>query len=183
MSFLKKLLNEIVSMVFAVLIAILLFITMREYVLQPFQVDGHSMEPTLQDQDQMIMLRNFDIERYDIVIFPDPRGSGDSYVKRVIGLPGDELYFVNDTMFLNNQAVEEAYLEPSKSEYDGDYTADFSLWDTLGLTEIPEGYYFVMGDNRPYSGDSRQFGLIAEEDIQGETNFIYFPINRFGKVE
>lgn len=183
MNFLKKLLNEIVSMVFAVLLAILLFITLREYVLQPFQVEGHSMEPNLHNQDQMVMLRNTEIERYDIVIFPDPRGSGDSYVKRVIGLPGDELYYVNDTLYLNNTVVEEPYLEPSKSEYDGNYTSDFSLWDTIGMTSIPEGYYFVMGDNRPYSGDSRQFGLVSEEAIQGEANFIYYPFDRFGVVD
>lgn len=183
MSFLKRLLNELVSMLFAVIVAILLFIALREYILQPFQVDGHSMEPNLQDQDQMIMLRNFEIDRYDIVVFPDPRGSGDSYVKRVIGLPGDEIYFLNDILYLNGSAIEEPYLEPSKSEYEGNYTEDFSLWDTLGITKIPEGYYFVMGDNRPYSGDSRQFGLVAEENIQGETNFIYFPFNRFGRIE
>lgn len=183
MSFFKRLLNEIVSMVFAVLVAIIIFIFLREYVLQPFQVEGHSMEPNLHNHDQMIMFRNVDIERYDIVIFPDPRGSGDSYVKRVIGLPGDELYFANDTLYLNNEAVEEPYLEPSKSEYEGNYTGDFSLWDTIGMTVIPEGFYFVMGDNRPYSGDSRQFGLVAEEDIQGETGFIYFPFDRFGSVE
>ncbi|MGO1433477.1 MAG: signal peptidase I [Ruoffia tabacinasalis] len=183
MRLLKYLINELVSIIFAVLVAVLIFLALRHYVLQPFQVEGSSMEPQLHNQDQMVMLRNNEIERFDVVVFPDPRGSGDSYVKRIIGQPGDELYFSNDTLYLNNQAVEEPYLEPLKSETEGKFTEDFSLWDTLGLTQVPEGYYFVMGDNRPYSGDSRQFGLIQAEDIQGVTNFVYFPFERFGKIE
>ncbi|MBA5728750.1 signal peptidase I [Aerococcaceae bacterium INB8] len=183
MSLIKYLINELVSIIFAVLVAVLIFLALRHYVLQPFQVEGNSMEPQLHNQDQMVMLRNKDIKRYDVVVFPDPRGSGDSYVKRIIGEPGDEIYFSNDTLYLNNQPVEEPYLEPLKSETVGKFTEDFSLWDTLGLTEVPEDYYFVMGDNRPYSGDSRQFGLIQAEDIQGVTNFVYFPFERFGKIE
>ena len=183
MRLLKYLINELVSIIFAVLVAVLIFLALRHYVFQPFQVEGSSMEPQLHNQDQMVMLRNNEIERFDVVVFPDPRGSGDSYVKRIIGQPGDELYFSNDTLYLNNQAVEEPYLEPLKSETEGKFTEDFSLWDTLGLTQVPEGYYFVMGDNRPYSGDSRQFGLIQAEDIQGVTNFVYFPFERFGKIE
>lgn len=183
MRLLKYLINELVSIIFAVLVAVLIFLALRHYVLQPFQVEGSSMEPQLHNQDQMVMLRNNEIERFDVVVFPDPRGSGDSYVKRIIGQPGDELYFSNDTLYLNNQAVEEPYLKPLKSETEGKFTEDFSLWDTLGLTQVPEGYYFVMGDNRPYSGDSRQFGLIQAEDIQGVTNFVYFPFERFGKIE
>lgn len=183
MRLLKYLINELVSIIFAVLVAVLIFLALRHYVLQPFQVEGSSMEPQLHNQDQMVMLRNNEIERFDVVVFPDPRGSGDSYVKRIIGQPGDELYFSNDTLYLNNQAVEEPYLKPLKSETEGKFTEDFSLWDTLGLTQVPEGYYFVMGDNRPYSGDSRQFGLIQSEDIQGVTNFVYFPFERFGKIE
>jgi len=183
MRLLKYLINELVSIIFAVLVAVLIFLALRHYVLQPFQVEGSSMEPQLHNQDQMVMLRNNEIERFDVVVFPDPRGSGDSYVKRIIGQPGDELYFSNDTLYINNQAVEEPYLEPLKSETEGKFTEDFSLWDTLGLTQVPEGYYFVMGDNRPYSGDSRQFGLIQSEDIQGVTNFVYFPFERFGKIE
>ncbi|MGO4941481.1 signal peptidase I [Ruoffia tabacinasalis] len=183
MRLLKYLINELVSIIFAVLVAVLIFLALRHYVLQPFQVEGSSMEPQLHNQDQMVMLRNKDIERYDVVVFPDPRGSGDSYVKRIIGEPGDEIYFSNDTLYLNNQPVEEPYLEPLKSETEGKFTEDFSLWDTLGLTQVPDDYYFVMGDNRPYSGDSRQFGLIQAEDIQGVTNFVYFPFERFGKIE
>ncbi|MBZ6526435.1 signal peptidase I [Aerococcaceae bacterium DSM 111021] len=182
MNILKQLINEIVSIIFAIMVAVLIFLALRHYVLQPFQVEGSSMEPQLHHQDQMVMLRNIEINRFDVVIFPDPRGSGDSYVKRVIGQPGDELYFSNDTLYLNNQAVEEPYLEPLKSDTEGRFTEDFSLWDTLGLTEVPEDHYFVMGDNRPYSGDSRQFGLIQAENIQGETNFVYYPFNRFGKI-
>lgn len=184
MSFFKFLINEIINGIFAVIIAILIFLALRQYVLQPFQVEGNSMELELRNQDQMVMFRNTDLERFDVVVFPDPRGSASSYVKRIIAMPGDELYFNNDTLYLNNQPIEEPYLEPLKSEsQDRNFTDDFSLWDTIGLTQVPEGYYFVLGDNRPFSGDSRQFGLVEIDSIQGEANFIYYPFNRMGILD
>lgn len=184
MNFIKSLINEIVNILFAVLIAILIFLALRQFVLQPFQVEGNSMELELRNQDQMVMFRNTNLNRFDVVVFPDPRGSGSSYVKRIIGLPGDELYYNNDILYLNNQALEEPYLEALKSQsHNGNFTNDFSLWDTLGIAQIPEGYYFVLGDNRPNSGDSRQFGLVEMSSIQGEANFIYYPFDRLGKLD
>lgn len=183
MNFLKKIMVEIVNVLFAIIVAVLFFTMMRDYVLQPFQVEGNSMQNELQNQDQMLMLRQTAVERFDVVVFPDPRGSGSSYVKRVIGLPGDNLYFMNDTLYLNNQALQEPYLSQELSENQELFTQDFSLWDTLGIQSIPEGYYFVMGDNRPFSGDSRQFGLVPIDSIQGEANFIYYPFNRWGQLD
>lgn len=183
MSFIKKLIYELINIIFSVIIAVLIFLALREYVLQPFQVEGSSMETELINQDQMVMFRNTSIERFDVVVFPDPRGSGSSYVKRIIGLPGDELYVQDDVLYLNNQPLDEPYLEPLKSNSVYPFTRDFSLWDTLGITEIPAGYYFVLGDNRPYSGDSRQFGLVPIDSVQGEANFIYYPLERFGRLD
>lgn len=180
--FLKKLIVETVNVVFAVLVAVLIFIALRHYLVQPFQVEGTSMNATLNNGQQMLMFKQTEIERFDIVVFPDPRGSNSSYVKRVIGLPGDELYFQDNQLILNGQLVEEPYLEPLKSETEGNFTEDFNLWDTLGIESIPSGYYFVMGDNRPYSGDSRQFGLVPIDSIVGEANFIYFPFTDFGTL-
>lgn len=183
MSFIKRFLNEIVNAIFIITVAIIIFLILRQYVFQPFQVEGTSMEPQLYNGDQMIMLRQGEPERFDVIVFPDPRGSGDSYVKRIIGLPGDYVEAQDDTLYINGVAYEEPYLEPLKSQYEGNYTEDFNLWNDLGIEEIPPGHFFVLGDHRPFSGDSRQFGLIAAEDVQGLTGFIYYPFNRFGKID
>lgn len=179
-NFLKTVIIETVNVVFAVLVAVIIFLVMRAFVVQPFQVEGTSMNNTLENGQQMLMFKMTELERFDIVVFPDPRGSQDSYVKRIIGLPGDTLYYEEDQLILNNQIVDEPYLEPLKEASQENFTQNFNLWDNLGVTSVPEGYYFVLGDNRPYSGDSRQFGFVPIDSVIGEANFVYFPFNEFG---
>ena len=179
-NFLKNVIVETVNVIFAVLMAVVIFLLLRTYVVQPFQVEGTSMNNTLQNGEQMLMLKMTELNRFDVVVFPDPRGSDDSYVKRIIALPGDEVYFEADQLVLNGQFVDEPYLEPLKSLSEDNFTQDFNLWDSLGVTSVPAGYYFVMGDNRPFSGDSRQFGFVPIESIVGEANFIYYPLSEFG---
>lgn len=179
-SFLKIVIVETVNVIFAVLVAVLIFLLIRAYIVQPFQVEGTSMNNTLQNGEQMLMFKLTELNRFDIVVFPDPRGSLDSYVKRIIGLPGDRLYYESDQLILNDQMVEEPYLQPLKEMSEGNFTQDFNLWDNLGVTSVPEGYYFVLGDNRPYSGDSRQFGFVPIDSVIGEANFIYYPFSEFG---
>lgn len=179
-NFLKTVVVETVNVIFAVLVAVIIFLLLRAYVVQPFQVEGTSMNHTLQNGEQMLMFKMTELNRFDIVVFPDPRGSNESYVKRIIGLPGDRLYYQDDQLILNDQVIEEPYLEPLKGASEGNFTEDFNLWDNLGVTSVPEGYYFVLGDNRPYSGDSRQFGFVPIDSVLGEANFIYFPLTEFG---
>lgn len=181
-NFLKNVMIETVNVVFAVLVAVLIFLALRAYVVQPFQVEGTSMNHTLQNGEQMLMFKQTKLDRFDIVVFPDPRGSNDSYVKRIIGLPGDRLYYEDDQLILNDQIVDEPYLEPLKGESEENFTGNFNLWDNLGVTSVPEGYYFVLGDNRPYSGDSRQFGFVPITSVVGEANFIYYPFKQFGQL-
>ena len=179
----RSLFNEFINLLFSITIAVVLFLIIKSYLVQPFQVEGHSMDLTLKDGSQMLLLKQTKIDRFDIVVFPDPMGSGQSYVKRLIGLPGDSLYVKDDVLYINNQPTAEPYLEPLKSQTEGIFTQDFSLWDTIGEEVIPEGYYFVLGDNRPASGDSRQFGLVLIESIQGETSIVYFPFNQIKKLD
>lgn len=179
----KRLIEEVINVLFSITVAVVLFILIRSYFVQPFQVEGHSMDLTLSDGYQMLMYKQSKIERFDIIVFPDPMGSKRSFVKRVIGLPGDTLSVENDQLILNGIIMDEPYLEPLKSQTEGVFTNDFSLWDTLGIEIIPEGYFFVMGDNRPSSGDSRQFGLVPIESVQGETNFVYYPFDTIHKVQ
>lgn len=183
MRWLFRLIGEIINIIFSITIAILVFFVIRHYLVQPFQVEGHSMDYTLKDGSQMLLYKMSTIERFDVVVFPDPMGSGQGYVKRVIGMPGDTIEMVEDKLVLNGIPLEEPYLEPLQSETPTLFTDNFTLWDTIGTNTIPEGYYFVMGDNRPGSGDSRQFGLVPIDSIQGETNFVYYPFDLMGKIK
>lgn len=179
----KLILNEIVNVIFSIIVAVLIFLALHHYVVQPFRVEGHSMEPTLSTGEQMMLLKLASVERFDIIVFPDPQGKSTSYVKRVIGLPGDQISYENDQLILNGQAYDEPYLQPLKDQDPSQpFTQDFSLQSTTGLEEVPSGYYFVLGDNRPNSGDSRQFGLVPIDSVMGEANFVYYPWYKFGSV-
>lgn len=182
MRFIKHFVNELINILFSVTIAIVVFMLLRNFIVQPFQVEGHSMDLTLANGNQMLLFKRDAIDRFDVIVFPDPNGSGQSYVKRLIGLPGDTIEVKDDILYLNGIATNEPYLEPLKNEFNGTFTENFNLRNTIGIETIPEGFYFVMGDNRPGSGDSRQFGLVPIESVQGTTSIIYYPFEEFKKL-
>lgn len=183
MSLVRNVLIELVNVIFAIMVAVLLFMALRHYVVQPFQVDGHSMDLTLESGEQLFLMKQSHIDRFDVIVFPDPLGSSSSYVKRLIGLPNEKLRVENDQLYINDIPIDEPYLEPLKSQSEGNFTEDFSLYDTVGVERIPEGYYFVMGDNRPGSGDSRQFGLVPISSVLGEASLVYYPFDHFRQLQ
>jgi signal peptidase I len=151
-------------------------------------VSGSSMEPTLFSQEQTVFVRHTKINRFDVVIFNatgvDPKDTnGDNYVKRVIGLPGDEIsYQANGTLIVNGQKVDQPFISRLAQGFDtvsiGDtvYNQGFTLQDLsikenwphpMTSNKIPDGYYFVMGDNRSVSNDSRYWGLVPADKIDG----------------
>ncbi len=163
-----KLIKEIIPY----LIVIVLVVLIRVFIITPVRVDGASMNPTLIN-NEVILLKKYDkkIKRFDIIVL---KYEDDKLVKRVIGLPGDHIKYVDNQLFVNDKLVKEDFLTME--------TNDFDL-ELLGYETIPEGYYFVMGDNRTNSTDSRVIGLISKDQIIGKTSFAIFPFNRFGKVE
>nr|WP_302470585.1 signal peptidase I [Vagococcus proximus] len=188
----KEIIGNIVWLVCvaAVLIAV------RQFVFTPVLVSGHSMDPTMADRERVFALRSKDIERFDIVTFPAPDEPKKSYIKRVIGLPGDKVKFVNDQLFINDKEIKEPYLDEFKSklkegEYlttvldqDGKIHSEFALANLFdGNDTVPEGKLFVMGDNRQISKDGRMIGYINIEDITGNVKFSFWPPSKFGKVE
>lgn len=153
------------------IIGILLII---QYVGSVTKVVGSSMDPTLKDEEILILnklkYRMSNIERGDIISL---KYADTKYlIKRVIGLPGDSLYIKDNNVYINNKKLEEEYLK-NDLVYD-----DFSLSDS-GYPVIPENYYFVLGDNRENSLDSREIGLIKKEDILGKISFRFWPLNTF----
>ena len=153
-------------------IVILAIILIRSYVVTPVRVDGTSMYDTL-DEGNILLLEKYDqtYERFEIVVF---EFNGEKLIKRVIGLPGGTIEYKKNSLSINGQKIED--------EYGYGITADFNIKD-LNLTKIPEGYYFLVGDNRNNSLDSRYFGCIEKNKIIGSVRYILFPFNKFGSIE
>ena len=149
---------------YIVIIGVILLI--KAYVVTPIMVSGDSMKTTLLNRDVLILnklaYKFTDIKRFDIVVIDD---NNEYLIKRVIGLPGEKVEYRNDQLYINGKRV--------KEEYAREKTDDFSA-------EVPEDNYFVLGDNRAVSVDSRYFGSFEKKEILGKANCVIFPFQRFG---
>jgi signal peptidase I len=145
------------------------------FLYQPVKVEGTSMMPSLEDQERIFVnkfvYRLEPIERGDIVVFRYPRDPSKSYIKRVIAMAGDHIRIDNGQVFVNGQALHEAYVPP-------EYTDLRSYPDTV----VPENSYFVLGDHRSMSNDSRDFGAVNLSYIYGKAVFGYWPMDKLGRV-
>ncbi|RSD28706.1 signal peptidase I [Mesobacillus subterraneus] len=170
--------NEIWDWVKTIAIAILLAFAVRVIFLTPIEVKGQSMEPTLQENERMIVTKVGQPKRFDIIVFHSPVEDKD-YIKRVIGLPGDRIEYIEDVLYINGKAYDEPYLEDSKKSLAfGWLTGTFTLKDTpVNSDVVPEGHLFVLGDNRRHSKDSRSFGAVPFESIIGTTKVIFYPLD------
>lgn len=171
-----------------ILFAIVVAVIFRSFLFASYVVDGESMEPTLTDGNLLMVNKVIyhlkDVDRFDVIIFHANRQ--DDYVKRVIGLPGDEIAYKNDALYVNGEYVEEAFYDSFvKASSVTLHTNNFSLKDKTGQKKVPEGKLFVMGDNREESLDSRSFGFISTEQIVGKVGVKYWPLSQvkfgFGK--
>lgn len=179
-------LKEVVNIVLSVIIAYILFVAIRTFLFFPFQVVGESMYPTLQTGDRLILNRLGNVDRFDVVVFPAPDDTGEEYVKRVVGVPGDEITYYQDDLYVNGELTEEPYLDAMK-EVAGErqLTNDFTLYELSNgeAATVPEDMYFVLGDNRWVSKDSREFGFVPAEMIEGTATLRIWPLDRFGFLE
>lgn len=154
----------------SIAIAVVLAFVIRVFLFQPFYIPSSSMEPTLKPGDRIIvnkfMYRFKEPERGDIIVFKYPLDPKRDFIKRLIGLPGETIEIKDSVLYVNGKKVEQPFL-PKGLRY-GDY----------GPVEIPEGNYFMMGDNRNNSEDSREWGMLPEENIVGEAMVIYWPLSR-----
>jgi len=161
-----------------VFLAILVMIYL--FLFSPQEISGASMEPTFFNAE-LIITNKFIYKidppkRGDVVIFKSPKNKDIDYIKRVIGLPGDKVKLKNGTYYVNSIKLDEPYL---RSET---VTASGSFLKEGNEITVPEGEYFVSGDNRPHSSDSREFGPIPLEDFIGKGILLYWPVNRFSPI-
>ncbi|MBM7623540.1 signal peptidase I [Sporohalobacter salinus] len=157
----------------AVVIAIILSFLIITFVVQAFFIPSGSMEPTLKPGDRIFVnkfiYRFQDPQRFDIIVFKYPVDPHKKFIKRVIGLPGDTVKIVDGTVYVNGKAIEE------------DYTLNKGYSDYHKI-EVPSQNYFVLGDNRNNSEDSRFWGFVPRENIVGEALFRFWPITRIGAI-
>jgi signal peptidase I len=157
----------------SVLIAIVLIV----FIYQPVKVEGTSMMPALQDQER-IFINKFtyrfgksSIERGDMVVFWFPLDTSKSYIKRVIGLPGDIVKIDQGTVMVNGVPLAEDYVPDGYRDY-----------QSRPAERIPPDSYYVLGDHRSSSNDSRAWGFVPRSNIYGKAVFVYWPLDKMGRV-
>ncbi len=146
---------------------VVVIVVIRIFIATPVKVDGDSMYNTLNDNDIVLLSKLSSIDRFDIIVLKENDNNA-TIIKRVIGMPGDKVKIRNNKIYINNKIIEDDYAYGETSDYDE---------ITLGDDE-----YFVLGDNRLISKDSRYFGAIKKSDIKGKAVFRLFPFTRFGSI-
>lgn len=175
---------EILDFLKTLLISFIIIFVFTKFIARPVRVNQNSMYPTVIDQS--VGVTNIfsvevlhDINRFDIVVVKTDDGK--NLIKRVVGLPNETLSFKNDVLYINGLPIEQPffdqkYVDEEKEKF-GLFTNDIQEI-TLGPDEI-----FCLGDNRPYSKDSRDYGPFKESQVMGKGIFILYPFNRFGSVD
>ncbi|OJG81823.1 signal peptidase I [Enterococcus ratti] len=158
-----------------VLCSIFIAFILRGFLFIPVPVEGNSMENVLKQGDMVVMEKFSKIKRFDVVVFQ--LADGTIYIKRIIGLPGETVSYEKDRLKIDGKVVEEPFLTKNRKldHKSIPYTTDFTLEELTNQIRLPEDSYFVLGDNRRVSKDSRSFGMITEKDILGKARFVYYP--------
>jgi len=159
-----------------ILLAVVIAILMVVFLYQPVKVEGTSMQPELVDQER-IFVNKFvyhfeEIHRGDIVVFWYPKDPSKSFIKRVIGIPGDVVSVKNGRVYVNTRLLEEPYVPRSYQDL-----------DSFPTVRVKEDHYYVLGDHRNASNDSRSWGLVPRKYIYGKAVFRYWPMEKAGFIE
>lgn len=165
----RRILLEIIE---TIVLALVLFMAIN-FLTARIRVDGSSMQPNFHDGDYVIVNRMAyrlgDIQRGDVIVFPYPLHEEDDYIKRVIGLPGDHVAVYSGIVYVNGEALSEPYIMEKPNT-------------DLAEVVVPDGYVYVMGDNRNASSDSRSWGPLQIEKIIGKAVFRYWPFSTMGLI-
>ena len=151
------------------------------FLFRPFEVKGDSMLPNFHDGEHiitnLIALRIGSPDLGEVVVFSAPPDPEKDFIKRVIGVPGDAIELRDGSVYLNGSLLDESeYISEGIKTYPGSFLRDFEE------VRVPEGEYFVLGDNRPESSDSREWGFVPKKNIIGESFVVYLPLNRLSII-
>lgn len=164
--------SMILQIIASVALALLIFFGVQT-IIESRVVEGSSMEANLHDGERLIVVKAAywfgEPQRGDIVIFTHPLDAERTLVKRVIGLPGEQIEIKDSVVYINGSPLEEPYVKGTTSPF--------------SMTEVPEGCYFVMGDNRQASSDSRSWRFLPEENIIGRAWLLYWPMGDWHLID
>lgn len=158
---------------FSVVLAVVLIV----FIYQPVKVEGTSMMPGLTDQERIFInkytykLSAGSIAREDLVVFHFPLDPSQSYIKRIIGLPGDYVEIKEGIVYVNGKTLDEPYVP-----------AEYRDQMSMERKVVPVDHYFVLGDHRSSSNDSRVWGFVDRKEIYGKAVFVYWPPDKIGRV-
>ncbi|MGI2328015.1 signal peptidase I [Planococcus sp. YIM B11945] len=171
--------KTLVAWMKVVFLTVLIALAARQFLFEPVAVHGKSMMPTIEENDKIVISKISRIDNFDLIVFVAPDHK--NLIKRVIGIPGDRIEMKEDHLYINGQLKEEPYLKQNRIEaVQKGYSR---LTEDMVEFTIPSGCYYVMGDNRLNSIDSRMLGFIQEEDIVGEVKFRIGPAEHAGMIE
>jgi len=170
----------ILDIIETIVVALAIFVVCYLFLFQPHQVKGSSMYPNFHDGEYILTDKvsyRFGLpKRGDVVVFKAPKNEEVDYIKRIIGLPGDTVRVQDGKVYINDKLTIESYLPSDFPTFPGTFSAE-------GANEtVPDGSYFVLGDNRNHSSDSREWGFVTKAEIVGKAFFRYWPIGEIGTI-
>lgn len=172
----KKIFGFLLETVQQVVFALAIFMLIYFFFMQPHQVKGHSMDPNFDDGEYILTDKisyRFDRpKRGDVIIFAAPPARREDYIKRIIAVPGETIWVSDGKVFINGDVLQENYLPTNTRTFGNNFLSE---GEKLTLNE---NEYFVLGDNRVHSSDSRFFGEITKSDIVGRAWIVYWPISK-----
>jgi signal peptidase I len=178
--FMQRLGAFFLDIIEVVVFAIAIFLFIYLLVMQPHRIKGSSMEPNFHDGEYLlsdkITYRLREPQRGDVIVFEAPGASGDEFIKRIIGLPGDKVSVKDGRVYLNAEMLNEIYIPTTTVTGGGSFLREGSE------VTVPDNFFFVLGDNRSFSSDSRAWGFVSKTKITGRAWFIYWPPEKFGTV-
>ncbi len=182
MEILKKAYYFLLDIAQTLILAAAAFVIVYMFLFRPFEVKGQSMFPNLHDSEYLITniisLKLGNPQLGDVVVFKAPNEPDKDFIKRVIGVAGDSVMVKEGNVYLNGELLNESkYLKPEVRTYGGSFLSEGNV------VEVPEGYFFVLGDNRSYSSDSREWGFVPKKNIIGSAFFIYWPFSAAGLIK
>lgn len=182
MELLRKIYTFFIDTVQTLLLVFAVFLVIYVFLFRPFQVNGNSMSPTFLNKQfvltNIITLKFSKPKLGDVIVFKAPQDPDKDYIKRVIGVPGDKISIKNGDIYLNGKLLDQSqFLDISVKTYGGPFLAENQE------ISIPANSYFVMGDNRSGSSDSRAWGLVPLESVIGESFFVYWPLDKIKLID
>lgn len=181
MIILRKIFAFLLDTLQSILIAVVIFVIIYIFIARPFQVNGESMFPNFQNGEYVLTnllgLRLDNPRLGDVVVFVAPIDAEKDFIKRIIGVPGDTVMVKDGEVYLNEKKLDESsFLKPTVKTYGGNF-----LKNGVPVT-VPSGEYLVMGDNRTYSSDSREWGFVKRSALIGKSLFVYWPLPNMRKI-